>query len=133
LELGASVSIAGLQHPKHRLAKLPFRLAAFVVLFAFLSQSYLIQAHFHGAPAGAGQGVERLVAHQPPPNSPFDGSSFDCPICQAYAHAGTYFAAATPNLLGPISWIERVVFFLIPAIISATATRNWQSRAPPKR
>lgn len=131
-EFGASVATAGLQHPNKWLATLPFRLAAFVVLIAFLSQSYVIQAHFHGVPVNAGQSIERLVTQQPPPNSPFDDSSFDCPICQAYAHAGMYFTATALLLLGPISWIERVTPFLALPAISATATRNWRSRAPPK-
>ena len=127
------MTIEGPQHLKSRLAKLPFRVAAFVVLFAFLSQSYVIQAHFHGTPARAGQGIERVVAHHlPPSNSPLDGSPFDCPICQAYAHAGTYFAPASLLLLGPVSWVERVISFFAPRAISVATTRSGRSRAPPK-
>lgn len=127
------MTVEGPQHLKSRSAKLPFRVAVFVVLIAFFFQSYVIQAHFHGTPASAGQGIERVVArHLPQPNSPFDGNPLNCPICQAYAHAGTYFAPATLILLGPVSWIERVTsIFALPAISGAT-TRYGQSRAPPK-
>ncbi len=127
------MATAGPQRPNLRLTDLPPRVAAFVVLVAFIFQSCVIQAHFHGVPEHAGGSVESVVANLPAPaNLPFDGNPLDCPFCQAYAHAGTFFTPMAPILFGPAGLVERVASFFIPSAIPVAIARNWRSRAPPK-
>ena len=127
------MATTGLQHPNLRLIDLPLRVAALVVLVAFVFQSCVIQAHFHGVPEHAGGSVESVVANLPAPAKlPFDGNALDCPFCQAYAHAGTFFAPMAPILFGPASLVERVTSFFILSAIPVAVARNWRSRAPPK-
>jgi hypothetical protein len=104
------------------------------LLLAFTLQCYAIQTHIHGAPQAADggplvKGIEKSIDHGKSPAAP---DTADCPICQAIAHTGAFFAPAAPLLVLP-AWAGPVASpVTLRAIFRAAATHNWFSRAPPR-
>jgi Protein of unknown function (DUF2946) len=107
---------------------------AWILLFAFTVQSHATQIHVHGSShAIAGASIEKIIekagSHGKSPGAP---DSTDCPICQAIAHTGVFFAPTVPLLLLP-GWVEHFVPSVRQfAVAGAAATHEWFSRAPPR-
>jgi hypothetical protein len=104
------------------------RAPALLLLFVFALQSYFIAAHIH-ATATAQLTVSSGYLHSPAPVDKEDPDN--CPICQAFALAGSFVVPVT------------IVFSIAVLVTDATppaapssslASRHrhsWQSRAPP--
>jgi hypothetical protein len=106
------------------------RVVACLLLLAFMFQSYLTQTHTHSVPPAGltHQIVAKIPAHG---KTPFDNGPATCPFCQAVAHAGAFFAPATPVFLAT-AWA-----MLAPPVVTVRLTAGavlhaWQSRAPPR-
>jgi hypothetical protein len=103
-------------------------IAALIALFSFALQSYVVQTHIH-APgfeiSGFGQ-----VNHP----SPLDGKNGqdDCPICQAFATAGSFVTPALIILALAVSFMDASPFVALRTAAGPRLARNWQSRAPPQ-
>jgi Protein of unknown function (DUF2946) len=110
------------------------RLVVLVALLAFVLQSFITQTHIHGMPQGLdGRAIGAAHAKLPARgNSPLDNNSLDCPVCHAITHAYAIFSPATPILILVAIWLELAVPSVIAHAVSAIATFNWQSRAPPQ-
>lgn len=107
------------------------RAATWLLVLAFALQSYVTQIHIHHVSAGS-SAIVKVLSKAPAPRSlPGDSGTQDCPLCQAVAHAGAFFAPVTPLLPLPVLWGE----FLARATHAQTAdgisTHDWHSRAPP--
>jgi hypothetical protein len=110
------------------------RAATWLFALAFALQSFVTQIHIHHTSDGiSGPAIAKVLAKAPAQHSPpGENGTMDCPLCQAIAHAGVFFAPVTPLLPLPVAWVE----FLTPAIQAKTAgditTHDWRSRAPPQ-
>lgn len=104
------------------------------MLFAFTLQSYATQIHIHG-PSHA---IDRISiakvsgktgTHGESPSAP---DTNDCPICQAIAHNGVFFAPVAPLLLLP-AWVAQVSPPVsLRTVAGPAAPHDWFSRAPPQ-
>jgi hypothetical protein len=106
-----------------------WRFAAWLILTAFMLQSYVIQTHIHDAAPSAISKAFTDVSHG---KSPVDNSPLDCPFCQA-ALSGA-FTLSTP----PLVFLSTAGIFLAamdhPTTASYdTAAHIWRSRAPPQQ
>jgi hypothetical protein len=114
----------------------PRGLSRFVALFAVLAfafQSFIVQTHIHGTSLGfsaptlaktlGGKGNGKLPADNP----------LDCPFCQAVAHAGAFYAPATPLLIVPFVLMRGAVLRSALRSFVSAAPISWNSRAPPLR
>jgi hypothetical protein len=104
-----------------------WRFIAALVLLAFSFQSYLAQTHIHETAAATA-----LVYHPGHSKAPVD-SPFDCPFCQAVAHATSFLMpGALLPFLAP-QWVKTATLHNFRAGTGTTTRYNWQSRAPPSR
>jgi hypothetical protein len=101
--------------------------AALIALFAFTLQTYVVQTHIHVP------GVEFSGLGQVTHPSPLDNknSQDDCPICQAFATAGSFVTPALIILALVLSFIDASPHVALPSAAGPLLARNWQSRAPP--
>ena len=101
-------------------------IAALIALLSFTLQTYVVQTHIHVP------GVEISGFGQVNHPSPLDkNSQDDCPICQAFAMAGTFVTPALIILALALSFIDASPFIAIRTKAAPALARNWQSRAPP--
>jgi hypothetical protein len=102
-------------------------IAALIALFSFTLQTYVVQTHIHVP------GVEIGSFGQVNHPSPLDNknSQDDCPICQAFAMAGTFVTPALIILALALSFIDVSPFVALRTEAGPPLARNWQSRAPP--
>jgi len=124
----AATRVAGVQR-----GNLGWRSVTWLLLFAFTLQSFITQTHIHREPkARAGTTIGKVldsVSRQD--KSPSGNDTTTCPFCQAFVHAGAFFASAAPLLLLPVVWTECATPCLIPTAVRAPSAHGWQSRAPP--
>ncbi|MDR3525727.1 MAG: hypothetical protein P4L57_00500 [Rhizomicrobium sp.] len=101
-----------------------------LAVFAFALQSFVAQTHIHL------QTIDQAAATTPltpgHSKSPADDGSAACPLCQAVANAGAYFAPTTPLLLPPVLQSNAVALPLLAALLGVGTTHSWRSRAPPQ-
>ena len=110
-----------------------FRAITWIVLLAFMLQSFITQTHIHvafGDQMALAATVTNAPAHK---NAPAENGSAECPFCQAIVHAAAFYAPAAPGLVLPISRAKTAVPFFIVAAIGRVSSHLWQSRAPPRR
>ena len=115
-----------------------WRWAIWLILAAFVLQSYVAQTHIHDfTPAAISKALD-ASAHDkaalnkaPLGKSPLDNSPMDCPFCQAVAHDGMFIIPTSPLLFLSAVWIEMTALDLWLAASSGERAHNWQSRAPP--
>ena len=101
-------------------------IAALIALLSFTLQTYVVQTHIHVP------GVEIGSFGQVNHPSPLDkNSQDDCPICQAFAMAGTFVTPALIILALALSFIDASPFIALRIETGPPLARNWQSRAPP--
>jgi hypothetical protein len=103
------------------------------MLLAILWQSFVTQTHIHANPGAYAAAISdsagastRLKVGEAPSESPAT-----CPICQEFAHAGSYLSPAAVALQGPLPidlW-RTVTPSLAPTL--RQRSHDWQSRAPP--
>jgi hypothetical protein len=102
-------------------------IAGLIALLSFTLQTYVVQTHIHVP------GVEISGFGQVNHPSPLDkNSQDDCPICQAFAMAGTFVTPALIILALALSFIDASPFIALRTEAGAPLARNWQSRAPPQ-
>jgi len=102
-------------------------IAALIALFAFTLQTYVVQTHIH-APGFEISGFGQV--HHPSP--PAKDSQDDCPICQAFATAGSFVTPALIILALALSFIDTSPVIALRTTTGPLLARNWQSRAPPQ-
>jgi hypothetical protein len=102
-------------------------IAALIALLSFTLQTYVVQTHIHVP--GVEIGALGQVSHP----SPLDNknSQDDCPICQAFATAGTFVTPALIILALALSFIDASPVIALRIKSGPPLARNWQSRAPP--
>ncbi|HEX4117498.1 MAG TPA: DUF2946 family protein [Rhizomicrobium sp.] len=102
-------------------------IAALIALLSFTLQTYVVQTHIHVP------GVEISGLGQVTHPSPLDNknSQDDCPICQAFATAGSFVTPALIILALALSFIDASPFIALRTKSGPPPARNWQSRAPP--
>lgn len=107
-------------------SRLAFTLCAIV---AFAVQACVLQAHIHLAQAPVL--AVNLASHtdQPVPGGREDGDG--CPLCQAFAIAGTFVAPSAVFFHVPVLQILAAWIPVEPSLDGRTAQFHWQSRAPP--
>jgi len=104
------------------------RIPALLVLLVFSLQSYFIETHIHPLPTA------QLVAfsghsHSPAPIDKEDPD--DCPICQAFALAGSFIVPVI-IVLSIAVLVTDTAHPAAPSSSPASRHRHsWQSRAPP--
>jgi len=104
------------------------RMPALLLLFVFLLQSYFIATHIRLSPS-AQLVVSSGHSHIPAPVDKQDPD--DCPICQAFALAGS-FIVPTIIVLPVAVLITRATRPAAPdSTLELYRRHNWQSRAPP--
>lgn len=104
-----------------------WRLMAVLLMVAFSFQSYVAQTHIHQSASTAAAATVQHRGH----NSPAENSPFDCPICQAVSHVGSFFV---PDVVMPFlaaQFVETANPQFYRADRGTAVHRNWQSRAPP--
>lgn len=100
---------------------------AFISLFAFSFQTYLVQTHIHGA-AGDEISYQTSSGHK----APADRDSPDnCPICQAVALAGAFVTPTIIVLAVALTFVQVAPKLVLPGIGDPLVRRSWRSRAPP--
>lgn len=110
-----------------------FRAIIWIVLLAFMLQSFITQTHIHvafGDQMALAATVTNAPAHK---NAPAENGSAECPFCQAIVHAGAFYAPSAPSLVLPISRAKTAVPFFIVETIGRVSSHLWHSRAPPRR
>jgi hypothetical protein len=107
---------------------------AFVLLFAFSVQSFVIQTHIHiGTSAVTFGFVTDSKAGTPDKPSPLDNDSTNCLFCQEVMHAGHFVMPTAAALALPTEIVSIVpVRIALPLFVGAIA-HGWQSRGPPRR
>jgi hypothetical protein len=102
---------------------------ALICLFAFTFQTYVVETHIHAA------GESRVSSEAPTGHqTPVDKDAPDnCPICQAYALAGTFVTPAIIVYGIAIAWVKAPSTSLPSELVSPFLSRNWRSRAPPQQ
>jgi hypothetical protein len=110
------------------------RFGMFIVVLAFLLQSYITQTHIHIGSQGF-SGIIKIAATQAPTQgkTPLDNGRADCPFCQAIGMAGLFVTSVTPPLSLPFMWVKADVLVFTAWVASDAAAYGWQSRAPPRR
>ena len=103
--------------------------AVWLILAAFILQSYVVQTHIHDASPAA---VTKIFANIGHGKSPVDNGPLDCPFCQATL-SGAFTLSAAPF----------VIFILTGTLLTApdnpatgsydTVAHIWRSRAPPQQ
>ena len=109
------------------LARLRF-IAALLVLFSFAFQTYVVQTHIHTAHFETGAFGQ---FNHPSPLGNKDNQD-DCPICQAFATAGSFVAPTLIILALALSFIDAAPITGQRTVNARLSARNWQSRAPPQ-
>ena len=109
-------------------ARLRF-IAALIALLAFTAQSYLVQTHIH-IPGAASVVPFGGASHKAPAGG--KDNQDDCPICQAFAAAGSFITPALIILALALTVINAAPIFTLRATTGPVLTRNWRSRAPPQ-
>lgn len=103
-------------------------IVALIALFTFTLQTYVVQTHIHTAAFETGGFGS--VNH----SSPLGGKDNpdDCPICQAFAMAGSAVTPAFIVLALALTFIDATPFFALRRSAGPLLARSWQSRAPPR-
>jgi hypothetical protein len=102
-------------------------IAALIALFSFTFQTYVVQTHIHAPGFETGLFGQ---AHHPSPLG--KDSQDDCPICQAFATAGSFVTPALIILALALSFIDASAVVALRTTTGPLLARNWQSRAPPQ-
>jgi len=107
---------------------------ALIALLSFTVQTYVVQTHIHSPITVGNLAVGSLgaSANHKAPTGDKDNPD-DCPICQAFAMAGSFVTPALIILALGMSFIDASPFVALRASTGPLLTRNWQSRAPPRR
>jgi len=110
------------------------RAMTWFLVIAFALQSYVTQIHIHRAAQGFGSpAIVKVLTNTPAHHgAPSENSGMDCPLCQAVAHAGVFFAPVTPLLPLPVLWVELLTAATRTQTADNISTHNWRSRAPPQ-
>lgn len=106
-------------------------LVVLCTLIAFLFQAYTVQTHVHPLPAHAAAAAGKPDHNTQKPGKGTDDPD-DCPICQAFALAGSF--VAPPAILLPMA-TARLLAVAEPVSPPKPVRRvhsSWQSRAPPR-
>jgi hypothetical protein len=103
-------------------------IVALIALFTFTLQTYVVQTHIHTAAFETG-GTGSL--NHPSPLGNKDNPD-DCPICQAFAMAGSAVTPALIVLALALAFVDAAPFFALRSIAGPLLARSWQSRAPPR-
>lgn len=105
-----------------------------ILVLAFTLQSFVTQIHMHGTPQGIGSGgFVNVIARAPGrSNSPIENGAVDCPLCQAVAQAGAFFAPAVPLVPLAAAWAECAEPFVMAGAFDSAVAHYWCSRAPPQ-
>jgi len=101
---------------------------ALICLFAFTFQTYVVETHIHGA--GEARVSSDASAGQKVPLG--KDSPDDCPICQAYAVAGSFTTPAIVIYAIAIIWVKAPSILTPSETVNPFLSRNWRSRAPPQ-
>ncbi len=104
---------------------------ALFALFAFTLQTYVVQTHVHIPGAETALTGNASTGHKAPAGDR-DGSD-DCPVCQAFALAGTFVTPAVIIFALALTYIEVAPYFALRATSGPLLARNWRSRAPPQQ
>jgi hypothetical protein len=116
---------------------------AILVFLSFFAQSYVAQTHIHysapsaslgnpattswSAPVGMNAAdTARTSHHVPVPSDPSD-----CPLCQAVAHAGAFFAPAVIFSFLVAEAFDFTVFPPSQHVVRLLPVTNARPRAPP--
>ncbi|HEX4104659.1 MAG TPA: hypothetical protein VHX92_00355 [Rhizomicrobium sp.] len=105
-----------------------WRLIGALLLLAFSFQSFLAQTHIHETAAATAQIYQPGHSKPPVGNSPFD-----CPFCQAVAHATSFLMPGTSLPFLAPGWVKTTTLHNFLAGTGTATKYNWQSRAPPSR
>jgi hypothetical protein len=108
--------------------------AGIILLLAFTLQSFVTQIHMHGTLQEiGGGGFANVIAKAPGrSNSPIENGTVDCPLCQAVAQAGAFFAPAAPLVFLPAASAECAIPFVMLGALDNAVAHYWCSRAPPR-
>jgi len=107
------------------------RYVTWIVVLAFALQSFVAQTHIHL------QTIDLAAATAPASNtpghnkSPADDGTAACPLCQAVANAGVYFAPTAPLLMPPVLRAGAIALPLLADMLGVAVAHSWHSRAPP--
>lgn len=106
---------------------------ALVALFSLTVQSYLVQTHIHGVPGPQITGPQITTQAPAGHPGPADKDNPDnCPICQAFALAGTFLAPAVVGLAAALAFVELLPSLAVPRVDLSLFRLSRQSRAPPR-
>ena len=109
-----------------------WRLMLLCLTFSFLTQSLVVQTHFHGGPISHLAGVAHISNSTPPnPGDPYDPEN--CPLCQEMLDAGSYVLPVIVGIIVGLTAVPYLPVFILLPHPAAARHHNWQSRAPPRR
>jgi hypothetical protein len=104
-------------------------IVALLALFTLALQTYVVQTHIHTATFETG-GFGTVNHPSPPGNK---DNQDDCPICQAFAMAGSAVTPALIVLALALTFVDAAPVFIRRSAAGPAVARSWQSRAPPRR
>jgi hypothetical protein len=109
------------------------RALVFMVLTAFVLQSYIVQTHIHFAPSDlaqlAGDSAAKSAPHHD--NFPANDDPANCPICQEILHSGHFVTPAAAALLLPTLAVSTIALVDRPLPVVSAPSHSWRGRAPP--
>jgi hypothetical protein len=109
------------------------RALVFMVLTAFVLQSYIVQTHIHFAPADLALLAGDAAAKNAPQHDryPANDDPANCPICQEILHSGHFVTPAAAALLLPTLAVSTIALVDQPLPVVAAPSHSWRGRAPP--
>ena len=110
------------------------RALVFMVLTAFVLQSYIVQTHIHFAPADLALLAGDAAAKNAPQHDryPANDDPANCPICQEILHTGAFITPAAIALLPPTLAVSTIAIAARELPFIAAVSHDWRGRAPPR-
>ena len=103
-------------------------------LLALAIQLFVVQTHIHAVDF-AGQAIRTISAglngNTAPAGFPVKNDSANCPLCQAFAHAGGFLHATQLSTLLPAFGQDGAIRIDATAAPDLHVSHSWFGRAPP--
>lgn len=106
------------------------RVFVLLTLLAFALQGFVVQTHIHVQAPGARAAID-LFDGKPSKNVPAKGDEGNCPLCQAFASAGSFVTPAVAALAAPNVTVSVIELAPLGAIVLRSVAHSWHGRAPP--
>jgi hypothetical protein len=108
------------------------RALVFLTLAAFTMQGFLTQTHIHGlTSSGVASILDTFEGGKTPSKDPTKNDEANCPLCQAFASAGSFVTPAAAAVLLPAFSVSIIDVVVHATSTSSAVTHSWRGRGPP--